>query len=98
MVSCYVINIKKLATALDIGNGVNAIDCQLPVTAVHGLLYFVPNPALHGYTDILGEDICVTAISNQSGENATQFQKKGKPTHGSVYFVQNQLLQGYADI
>jgi hypothetical protein len=48
MVSCYVINIKKLATALDIGNGVNATQNASPAGSVHGLLYLVPNPALRG--------------------------------------------------
>jgi hypothetical protein len=96
MVSCYVINIKKLATALDIGNGVNATQDQ-KAGVVHGLLYFVQNQALQGYADIQGAVECATAISNQSGENATHCQLPATAVHGSVYLLPNQELQGYTD-
>jgi hypothetical protein len=48
MVSCYVINIKKLAITDGAANGVNATHLQVEATAVHGLLYFVPNQLLRG--------------------------------------------------
>jgi hypothetical protein len=48
MVSCYVINIKKLAITDGAGNGVNATQVAKPVGSVPGLLYLLPNPALRG--------------------------------------------------
>jgi hypothetical protein len=48
MVSCYVINIKKLATAGVTGNGVNATHRQVPAGRVHGSVYLLPKPLLRG--------------------------------------------------
>jgi hypothetical protein len=48
MVSCYVINIKKLAITDGAGNEVNADHLELLAGSVHGLLYLLPNPLLRG--------------------------------------------------
>jgi hypothetical protein len=78
--------------------GENATQNQLPVTAVHGLLYFVQNPLLRGYTDTLGGLLLLTAKSFPLGENATHLQRLPTAVHGSLYLVPNPLLRGYTDI
>jgi len=94
MVSCYVINIKKLAITDGAANGVNATHFQLLGIATHGSLYLVPKPGFRGYADILGAVACATAISNQSDENATHSQPPVGDVHGFVYLLQNPALRG----
>lgn len=52
-----------------------------------GLLYFVPKPLDHGYTDTKGVDVCDTAISALSGEIATPRPVPGGSVDGLLYFV-----------
>jgi hypothetical protein len=93
MVSCYVINIKKLAVGI-IGNGENATQSQRPVGVGDGSLYLVQKPALRGYTWIRGELLLAIAISAQLGENATPNQVPCTAVHGLLYLVPNQALRG----
>ena len=72
----------------------NVTQLQFPAGNVHGLEYFVPKPALHGYTETNGLVICATAISAPLGENATYNQVLAGKVPGFEYFVQKPELRG----